>query len=240
MHSFRKEACALLRRYHSAHSVLLQQHNTNTLRSRAVLLAMQQIVSEMNWKPAACVLSMAVFCCAGAVQAQVTYPTLAAMVAYVQSRHAVLKSAASTARGAMDMTKSLPLPHKAYLALVTFLRECRSKQAEQADAPPQDYLGTSTAASACPPMGCKSATLILPQIVAYSQQHSMLKSWFPHAVCLIVRCRWHELAVARSPLMRAAEAGRLVCMSCRCCGARHGERCLLCTKPNVASRASVY
>ena len=80
---------------------------------------------------------------AGAAQIEVTYPSLAAMVAYIQSRHTVLKQVASTARGSLDMTKPLPLPHKAYLALITFLRQCRSKQAEQAEAPQQDYLGTA-------------------------------------------------------------------------------------------------
>lgn len=78
---------------------------------------------------------------AGAPQVQVTYPPLAAMVAYIQSRHAALKQAANSPRGSMDMTKQLPLAPKAYLALIAFLRECRSKQEAQPDAPPQEYLG---------------------------------------------------------------------------------------------------
>ncbi|KAL3147888.1 hypothetical protein ABBQ32_002606 [Trebouxia sp. C0010 RCD-2024] len=77
----------------------------------------------------------------GAPQVQVTYPPLAAMVAYIQSRHAALKQAANSPRGSMDMTKQLPLAPKAYLALIAFLRECRSKQEAQPDAPPQEYLG---------------------------------------------------------------------------------------------------
>ena len=70
-----------------------------------------------------------------------TYPSLEAMVAYAQSRHAALKQVASTARGTLDMTKPLPLSHKAYLALINFLRQCRSKQKALPDSPPQDYLG---------------------------------------------------------------------------------------------------
>ena len=81
------------------------------------------------------------FAFVGATQVQVTYPSLADMAAYIQSRHAPLKQAASTARGSLDMTKPLPLSHKAYLALITFLRQCRSKQKTQPDSPPQDYLG---------------------------------------------------------------------------------------------------
>ena len=83
--------------------------------------------------------------CVGAAQVQVTYPSLEAMVAYIQSRHAALKQVASTARGSLDMTKPLPLSHKAYLALITFLRQCRSKQKTLPDSPPQDYLGNASA-----------------------------------------------------------------------------------------------
>lgn len=81
---------------------------------------------------------------AGTTQVQVTYPTSAAMVAYVQNRHPALKQVASTARGSLDMTKPLPIPHKAYLALITFLRQCRSKQQERNDVPSQNYLGKAT------------------------------------------------------------------------------------------------
>lgn len=82
--------------------------------------------------------------CVGAAQVQVTYPSLQAMVAYIQSRHAALKQVASSARGSLDMTKPLPLSHKAYLALITFLRQCRSKQKTLPDSPPQDYLGDAS------------------------------------------------------------------------------------------------
>lgn len=83
--------------------------------------------------------------CVGAAQVQVTYPSLEAMVAYIQSRHAALKQVASTARGTLDMTKPLPLSQKAYLALITFLRQCRSKQKTLPEEPPQDYLGDAVA-----------------------------------------------------------------------------------------------
>ena len=78
---------------------------------------------------------------AGAAQVKVTYPQLAWLVTYVQNRHPVLKQVAATSRGSLDMSKPLPLQPKAYLALISFLRECRKQQPDQSDAPSQAYLG---------------------------------------------------------------------------------------------------
>lgn len=50
------------------------------------------------------------------------------------------------------MTKPLPLAPKAYLALISFLRECRSKQEAQPDAPPQEYLGEGILGCGPPPL----------------------------------------------------------------------------------------
>ena len=78
---------------------------------------------------------------AGAAQVKVTYPQLAWLVTYVQNRHPVLKQVAATGRGSLDMSKPLPLQPKAYLALISFLRECRKQQPDQSDSPSQAYLG---------------------------------------------------------------------------------------------------
>lgn len=79
-----------------------------------------------------------------------TYPSLEAMVVYIQGRHPAVKQVASTARGSLDMTKPLPLSQKAYLALITFLRKCRGMQKSLPDSPLQDYLGDTLALSSAP------------------------------------------------------------------------------------------
>lgn len=77
---------------------------------------------------------------AGAAQMKVTYPQLAAMVSYTQSRQPALQQAAATARGSLDKSKPLPLPPKAYLALIAFLRECRQQHTDDPQSVSQDYL----------------------------------------------------------------------------------------------------
>ena len=77
----------------------------------------------------------------GAAQIHVTYPQLGTVVSYTQNRHSALKQAAATGRGSLDMTKPLPLQPKAYLALISFLRQCWRQQRDQPDALSQDYLG---------------------------------------------------------------------------------------------------
>ncbi|DBB07277.1 TPA: hypothetical protein ACH3X3_008782 [Trebouxia sp. C0006] len=77
----------------------------------------------------------------GAAQMKVIYPQLGAMVSYTQSRQAALKQAAATGRGSLDMSKPLPLQPKAYLALITFLRECRKQHTDDPKSVSQDYLG---------------------------------------------------------------------------------------------------
>ena len=78
---------------------------------------------------------------AGAAEIKVTYPQLAAMVSYIQDRHSALKQAAATGRGSLEMTKPLPLQPKAYLALISFLRECRKQNRNDSKSPSQSYLG---------------------------------------------------------------------------------------------------
>ena len=78
---------------------------------------------------------------AGAAQMKVTYPQLRAMVSYTQSRQTALKQAAATGRGSLDMSKPLPLQPGAYLALITFLRECRKQHTDDPKSVSQDYLG---------------------------------------------------------------------------------------------------
>jgi hypothetical protein len=88
-----------------------------------------------------CVHTAMALVIAGAAQMKVTYPQLAAMVSYTQSRQSALKQAAATARGSLDMSKPLPLQPKAYLALITFLRECRKQHTDDPKSVSQDYLG---------------------------------------------------------------------------------------------------
>ena len=52
------------------------------------------------------------------------------MVRYVQSRHAALRSVAALGRGTLDMAQPLPLQGKAYLALISFLRDCSKQQGQ--------------------------------------------------------------------------------------------------------------
>ena len=85
----------------------------------------------------------------GAAQMKVTYPQLGAMVSYTQSRQAALKQAAATARGSLDMSKPLPLQPKAYLALITFLRECRKQHTDDRTSVSQDYLGDDLSCLVC-------------------------------------------------------------------------------------------
>ncbi len=88
-----------------------------------------------------CVQTAMALVMAGAAQLKVTYPELGAMVSYTQSRQAALKQAAATGRGSLDMSKPLPLQPKAYLALITFLRECRKQHTADPKSVSQDYLG---------------------------------------------------------------------------------------------------
>lgn len=81
---------------------------------------------------------------AGAAEIKVMYPQLAAMVSYIQDRHSALKQAAATGRGSLDMTKPLPLQPKAYLALISFLRECRKQNRNDSRSPSQSYLGNQS------------------------------------------------------------------------------------------------
>ena len=80
---------------------------------------------------------------AGASQPKVTYADLEDMVRYVQSRHAALRSVAALGRGVLDMAQPLPLQGKAYLALISFLRDCSKQQGKGSSqaAPDQGFLG---------------------------------------------------------------------------------------------------
>jgi hypothetical protein len=96
-----------------------------------------------------CVQTVMALVVAGAAQIKITYPQLGVMVSYTQSRQPALKQAAATARGSLDMSKPLPLQPKAYLALITFLRECRQQHTHDPKSVSQDYLGDDLSRLVC-------------------------------------------------------------------------------------------
>ena len=96
-----------------------------------------------------CVQTVMALVVAGAAQIKITYPQLGVMVSYTQSRQAALKQAAATGRGSLDMSKPLPLQPKAYLALITFLRECRKQHTHDPKSVSQDYLGDDLSRLVC-------------------------------------------------------------------------------------------